>query len=1199
MSLFRSIPNVMALAGSLLVCAAVATAQPVRFVDDDAPPGGDGLNWSTAYKCLQDALFEATGNTNITEIRVAQGTYKPDQDEGGHVAPGDREATFRLVNNVAIRGGYAGLTGLDPDARDIVSFETLLSGDLNGDDVELPDASILQFEPSRDENSYHVVTGSHTDMTAILEGMTMVAGNADGNHPATAGGGATIVSGSPRLVDCIFRRNTANLGGGLFTSGDSPRLTRCEFRENSAGTAGGVYCGYAGAELDQCLFVSNRAGAGGATVSDDSGTLTVTDCRYVGNRAIIGGAHYHEFSTNRLRFVNCLFSGNSASAGGGIYSGDGFITLTQCTFARNQGGGLFAISSGPRINNCVFWENEFDEQTDEIAQVGYVSGFINYSCVQGWTGDLGGAGNLGDDPMFVDADGPDNIIGTEDDNLHLRFDSPCVDAGDNDADTDGFMPGVQPLPEFDLDGNPRFADDPDTPDTGNPGAAGPPIVDMGAYEGPQQGFVVDAEALDVPEGGTATFTVALAGDPGEEVSVAISRVSGDSDIAVSIGASLTFDSGNYFAPQSVTLNAANDVDFTNGSAAIQIAAKGIAPADVVATEQDNEPVPALLYVDKNAAGANVGTSWPHAFHELRDAIDAAANRPGVAEIWVAQGTYTPAPPNGDRSASFELIKGVDTYGGFIGGETSREYRDHTKNSTILSGDLNGDDGPDFVNNTENSVHVVMARDFGNVAILDGFTITGGNAQSIADGNEGGGLYSSAASPRIANCVFRENRSRTNGGGLFNECGYSLRVTDCDFIGNVARDGGGIYSYCLTPGQLMTNTRFLGNTASENGGGMSNGTDGVTLVNCEFIGNTAKRGGGLATGDSSTGGNRLPLLVNCSFTQNLGTGFQSTARGGAIRNFSSHEVSVLNCILWNNQDAFGQGEKSQLSGPFTIKHSCIQGWTGDLGGIGNVGDDPLFVDADGMDDLLGTEDDDLRLSSGSPCIDAGDSGALLADAPDLDNDGDTTESTPFDLSELRRTVDDPETNDTGGGDCPIVDMGAHEFDAFVDFDGDTVDNGCDNCPFNVNIKQLDSDADGVGDLCDNCPGESNTGQMDSDFDGVGDACDNCVVAPNQGQGDDDNDGVGNACDLCPGFDDIIDSDSDGIPDGCDPCSSRATADTNGDGSVDGRDTAAFVRILINGSLIFDDLCAADANLDGVVNEQDIDPFVSSVVTAESG
>ena len=94
---------------------------------------------------------------------------------------------------------------------------------------------------------------------------------------------------------------------------------------------------------------------------------------------------------------------------------------------------------------------------------------VNYSVVQrGWTGP-GGVGNIDADPQFIDPDGADNIVGTQDDNLRLRSGSHAIDAGDNAA--------VTVL--TDLDGNPRFVDDPIMPDTGN-GTL--PIVDMGAYE---------------------------------------------------------------------------------------------------------------------------------------------------------------------------------------------------------------------------------------------------------------------------------------------------------------------------------------------------------------------------------------------------------------------------------------------------------------------------------------------------------------------------------------------------------------------------------------------------------------------------------------------------------------------------------------------------------------------------------------------
>lgn len=102
----------------------------VRLVDDDAPLGGDGLTWCTAYRSLQDALFAAVaGHT----IRVAQGTYRP-VDCAPTCGPADRTATFHLKNGVTIQGGYAGLGATDPNARNISGNPTILSGDLNGDD---------------------------------------------------------------------------------------------------------------------------------------------------------------------------------------------------------------------------------------------------------------------------------------------------------------------------------------------------------------------------------------------------------------------------------------------------------------------------------------------------------------------------------------------------------------------------------------------------------------------------------------------------------------------------------------------------------------------------------------------------------------------------------------------------------------------------------------------------------------------------------------------------------------------------------------------------------------------------------------------------------------------------------------------------------------------------------------------------------
>ena len=116
----------------------------------------------------------------------------------------------------------------------------------------------------------------------------------------------------------------------------------------------------------------------------------------------------------------------------------------------------------------------------------------------------------------------------------------------------------------------------------------------------------------------------------------------------------------------------------------------------------------VLFVDDDAAAGGDGAGWPTAYRFLQDALDAAAD-PGITEIRVAQGTYLPdrndADPNGtgDHTATFQLINGVTILGGFAGlGAPDPDARDVDGFPTVLSGDLAGDDGPEFTNREDNS-----------------------------------------------------------------------------------------------------------------------------------------------------------------------------------------------------------------------------------------------------------------------------------------------------------------------------------------------------------------------------------------------------------------------------------------------------------------------------------------------------------------
>ena len=178
----------------------------------------------------------------------------------------------------------------------------------------------------------------------------------------------------------------------------------------------------------------------------------------------------------------------------------------------------------------------------------------------------------------------------------------------------------------------------------------------------------------------------------------------------------------------------------------------------------------------------------------------------------------------------------------------------------------------------------------------------------------------------------------------------------------------------------------------------------TLVNCTFVGNSA----GQYAGAMHNNQQASPVLANCTFVAN-------TTRGHSGGIFNSDDCSpvLANCALWGNTYAGDDLEDAQINGGGLINYCCIQGWSGKLGGVGNFGDAPLFVDPDGSDNKIGTQDDNLRLLPNSPCINAGDNSALAADVSDLDGDGDTQEPVPFDLEGKSRVLDG------------TIDIGAYE------------------------------------------------------------------------------------------------------------------------------------------------------------------------------
>ncbi len=382
------------LAAFSLTMFSTASAKIV-YVDPDAPGSNDGSSWTNAYNFLQDALADANSAVKPVEIRVAQGIYTPDSNSANPNGSGDREATFHLINGVNLKGGYAGNGTPDPNSRDIELYETILSGDLNGNDIEVNDPCDLLTETTRADNCYHVVSSNNCDPNAVLDGVAITGGNAKCCYKDDFGGGIYNDSGSPTISNCTFVGNAAFWGGGgMYNSEGSPALTNCTFIGNLAGWIGGGLDNAVSSSptITNCTFSGNLSrGFGGGMINHYS-SPTVTNCTFSGNRANwSGGGGMYNFQGNPV-VTHCKFSGNSADSGGGMRNYESSPTVTNCTFCDHStlsGGGMANdYNSNPIVTNCAFINNT--ASYNGAGMTNYLSSptvtnckFINNSAVNG------------------------------------------------------------------------------------------------------------------------------------------------------------------------------------------------------------------------------------------------------------------------------------------------------------------------------------------------------------------------------------------------------------------------------------------------------------------------------------------------------------------------------------------------------------------------------------------------------------------------------------------------------------------------------------------------------------------------------------------------------------------------------------------------------------------------------------------------
>jgi hypothetical protein len=358
---------------------------PTLHVDDSAFLAGCGSSWSAPLKDLQAALTAAAATPSITTIKIAQGSYRPAGPGGSTLA------SFTPRHGLTIMGGYAGTGAANPDERNTALYRTILSGDLNANN--LPDEV---FE-NRLDDSNHVVRIS-PGASVIIDGVTI-----RDSWPVIEPrrGGGILNEGLVFVNDCVFFNHDGNNGSAIYSHGQ--------------------------ANVRSSFIIGNRVGFdGGALAAGGTGAI--------------------------LRVVNSAISGNFSGVSGGAVLAElgGDVFLDHCSISGNRAAATFsaiyARGSGSTVtlDGTVVWHNQANS-------VGVTNGGVItalYSNVEG-----GWPGAISIPPRFErnPNPGPDQVWWTGDDDygdLRLRGGSPNIDAGDNLAFPSGLTLDLAGQPRF-------------------------------------------------------------------------------------------------------------------------------------------------------------------------------------------------------------------------------------------------------------------------------------------------------------------------------------------------------------------------------------------------------------------------------------------------------------------------------------------------------------------------------------------------------------------------------------------------------------------------------------------------------------------------------------------------------------------------------------------------------------------------------
>jgi Right handed beta helix region/Secretion system C-terminal sorting domain len=636
---------------------------------------------------------------------------------------------------------------------------------------------------------------------------------------------------------------TARLDGFMVTGGYSTSSNSGLVTVNSNAIyrsyGGGMYNVSSSPVVTNCSFTNNLSPYGGGIFNVTDAAPSITNCSFTGNNSSgYGGGMANQSTSSALTVSGCTFSGNNSSGyGGGMYNYTSSPTITNCSFignsAGNSGGGMANQSlASPTIANCSFTGNTLTTSFGSAMYNASSSPAITNSSFTGNTGASPGyaiydnsSSSLTLTNVIIANNGGNGLFSL---NSTIAMQNSIVWEAINGTYT----------PKYSLIKGSTSTSD------GNIKAVTYSATDIFTdYSGGDYTLKPNSPAINAGSNalfaGLSASTLDLAGNP---------RVYNYNQSGV-------IDLGAY--------EYQNILPGTNN----------------------------ILYVNAYVSGGTgTGNSWTNAIPQLADALKfARINNNYTAanplKIYVAKGTYKPMynatdgnfTADGGRKNAFVMVNNVQIYGGFDPDNNIKTLNDARISpslggtGSVLSGDLG------VANDiSDNAYHVVIASGSIGNALLDGFTITDGNANagtnttvggnSLSD-NHGAGIYNFGSSAAYKNLVIKNNKVEWDGAGMINDSASPV-VSNVLFVGNYAQYKGTIINY-NNSSPVLVNVTITGNT-SDNYSGIFNGSSTTYIYNSIIWDNKINGNAATAGADIANDGAGHATVKN-SITQSYTTG----------------------------------------------------------------------------------------------------------------------------------------------------------------------------------------------------------------------------------------------------------------------------------------------------------------------------------------